>query len=141
LRDQAARDVASARISNERIVFGLGHASVAEHAVFNFDVLGVSRLAVEALEARRYASFTEKSQRYVKLSRDYLVPDEVKTAGFEGLFRDVADRMFETYGDLLERLADWYLDQGKRKTGTRPCTRQRKTPGTACLWRPWPRSG
>ena len=77
LREQAARDVAAARSSNERIVFELGHASVAEHAVFNFDILEVSRLSIEALEARRFASFTEKSQRYVKLKRDYLVPKEV----------------------------------------------------------------
>lgn len=107
--------MAAARASNERIIFGLGHASIAEHAVFNFDVLGVSRLALEALEARRIASFTEKSQRYVKIARDYLVPQEVAGTGYETLFTRVADELFTTYGELLKRIASHYMDTGKVK--------------------------
>jgi hypothetical protein len=45
LRQEAVQDVAKARKSNESIVFEMGHGSVAEHAVFNFDIIGVSRLA------------------------------------------------------------------------------------------------
>jgi hypothetical protein len=45
--------VERARSSNRTIVFGLGHHSVAEHAVFNFDILGCSRLAIEALDPVR----------------------------------------------------------------------------------------
>ena len=39
LRDEACREVDRARKSNESIIFGMGHASVAEHAVFNFDII------------------------------------------------------------------------------------------------------
>ena len=46
LRRIARGEVEKARQSNQRIVFQMGHHSVAEHAVFNFDVLGVSRLAI-----------------------------------------------------------------------------------------------
>ncbi len=64
----------------------MGHHSVAEHAVFNFDIIGVSRLAVEEIEKFRLCSFTEKSQRYIKLGDDFVIPEEVKKAGKEDVF-------------------------------------------------------
>ena len=73
LRAAARREVEGARRSNRRIIFGMGHHSVAEHAVFNFDVIGVSRLAIEDLERFRLCSFTEKSQRYIKLGDDFVM--------------------------------------------------------------------
>ncbi|HTW90769.1 MAG TPA: FAD-dependent thymidylate synthase [bacterium] len=78
LRQDARREIEKARKSNVTIVFEMGHHSIAEHAVFNFDVTGVSRLAVEALERHRLNSYTEKSQRYVTLSDDFVVPEELK---------------------------------------------------------------
>lgn len=104
LRRVARADVARSRQSNERIVFGLGHHSVAEHAVFNFDVIDVSRLAIESLEAHRLASYTEKSQRYVKLGRDFCVPDEWAAAGLAGPFRDFVMRGFDRYQRVLDAL-------------------------------------
>ena len=93
LRREAAVEVERARESNRRIVFGYGHGSVAEHAFFNFDILDLSRLAAEAVQSFRLASFTEKSQRYIRLDRDWVVPEEVPsalrdewTASLEGLF-------------------------------------------------------
>lgn len=68
LRLDAAKDINKARQSNSKIVFDYGHSSIAEHAILNFDISGISRLAVEALEAHRLVSFTEKSQRYVDFS-------------------------------------------------------------------------
>ncbi|PKN95790.1 MAG: thymidylate synthase (FAD), partial [Chloroflexi bacterium HGW-Chloroflexi-5] len=44
LRRDARTEVEKARKSNRNIVFEMGHSSVAEHAVFNIDVIGVSRL-------------------------------------------------------------------------------------------------
>lgn len=104
LRRVARGDVARSRQSNERIVFGLGHHSVAEHAVFNFDVIDVSRLAIEALEAHRLASYTEKSQRYIRLGRDFLVPVEWSAAGLGDAFHDYVLRAFDRYQRLLDAL-------------------------------------
>ncbi len=87
LRAQARRDVPAARRSNTTIVFRMGHHSVAEHVTLNFDVLGVSRLALEALEDARLCSYTEKSQRYVTLRGEHVVPEE-----FSGALRDLFDR-------------------------------------------------
>ncbi|HOU48944.1 MAG TPA: FAD-dependent thymidylate synthase, partial [Candidatus Aminicenantes bacterium] len=81
LRRAARREVEKARRSNAAIIFKMGHHSVAEHAVFNFDLMGISRLAIEEIEKFRLCSFTEKSQRYIKLGDDYVVPEEIVRAG------------------------------------------------------------
>jgi len=86
LRQEARAEVERARRSNRNIIFKMGHHSVAEHAVFNFDIIGVSRLAVEAIERFRLCSFTEKSQRYNVLEDDFVVPDEIERSGLEELF-------------------------------------------------------
>ncbi len=77
LRQISRGAVDKARSSNKTIVFGLGHHSVAEHANFNYDILGISRLAIEALEHHRLCSFTEKSQRYITLDGDFVMPEEL----------------------------------------------------------------
>ncbi len=64
----------------------MGHSSIAEHAVFNIDVIGVSRLLVEEIEKFRLCSFTEKSQRYVLLKDDFVIPAEICEAGLEESF-------------------------------------------------------
>lgn len=110
LRRLAREDVARARQSNQRIVFGLGHHSVAEHAVFNFDVIDVSRLAIESLEAHRLASYTEKSQRYVRLGRDFLVPDEWAAAGLGDAYRDYVLGAFDRYQRILDALVAAGID-------------------------------
>lgn len=77
LRAEAVEDVASARKSNKKIIFEYGHASVAENAFFNFDVVGITRLAIEFLERFRLCSFLEKSQRYITLDNDFRHPEEI----------------------------------------------------------------
>ncbi|HEY3294238.1 MAG TPA: FAD-dependent thymidylate synthase [bacterium] len=109
LRRAARFGVARARKSNENIIFGLGHASVAEHACFNFDVLGLSRLASEELQSHRLLSFTEKSQRYITLTTDYVVAPEVKGTADEVLFHETIPRLFQSYQTLSEILAAGYL--------------------------------
>jgi len=51
--------------------------------VFNIDALGVSRLLVEEIEKFRLCSYTEKSQRYVLLQDDFVIPREIQEAGLE----------------------------------------------------------
>ncbi len=116
LRSESAREVESARESNRRIVFQYGHGSVAEHAVFNLDVLGVSRLAMEAVQSFRLASFTEKSQRYIKIGEDWHLPEE---AADPGPFRETVQRLFEGYRELLRRLADAGNDRGSAREDAR----------------------
>jgi flavin-dependent thymidylate synthase len=105
LREEARGSVEKARRSNERIVFGLGHSSVAEHAVMNFDLAGISRLAVEEIEHFRLASFTEKSQRYIRLGRDVVVSAEIRSDGFEKEFRFLVRGLHEAYESAFRRIA------------------------------------
>src|SRR5512141_840868 len=63
---------------HEKWVVGYGHSSVAKHAVLHLAVENVSRLAIEALESNRLASYTEKSTRYQKWdSEPFLIPLEL----------------------------------------------------------------
>lgn len=64
LRVHAAKDMAATRAFNQKVIYQYGHDSVAEHAVFNFDITGISRLALEYLEQARLCSYTERSMRY-----------------------------------------------------------------------------
>ncbi|OGC25297.1 hypothetical protein A3J90_04245 [candidate division WOR-1 bacterium RIFOXYC2_FULL_37_10] len=86
LRKAAREEVEKSRKSNQNIIFKMGHHSVAEHAVFNFDLIDVSRLAMEEIEKFRLCSYTEKSQRYQKLEDNFLIPEEIKSEGSENLF-------------------------------------------------------
>lgn len=104
IRRDAAREVQRSRRSNQAIIFGMGHSSVAEHAVFNMDIIGVSRLAVEELQRTRLASYTEKSQRYVTLDGDYLVPDEIAAVGLSEQTAGLVSFLNTSYASLNEGL-------------------------------------
>jgi len=116
LRQAAIDDVIKARASNEQIVFGLGHASVAEHAVFNFDIMGVSRLAIEAVEHARLVSFTEKSQRYVKLGEEFVMPQEVVEAGLAERFRTLVAEQHMAYIEIFKAICDYLLSKAPGAT-------------------------
>jgi flavin-dependent thymidylate synthase len=123
LRRVALEEVEKARKSNRSIIFEMGHHSVAEHAVFNFDIVGISRLAIESLERFRLCSYTEKSQRYITLDSDFVIPSEMQGTPFESeLMSLVVDQTscYEKIKDaLLERLAKDYPDIYQKKSGRR----------------------
>jgi flavin-dependent thymidylate synthase len=104
LRAAARAEVARARRSNQTIIFRMGHHSVAEHAVFNFDIIGVSRLAIEEIERFRLGSYTEKSQRYITLGDDFVIPEEVREAGLESLFKGTVRAQNALYHKLYAKL-------------------------------------
>ena len=96
-----------ARRSNQAIVFEMSHHSVAEHAYFNFDILQISRLALEELEARRIgAAYTEKSQRYVTFQGDYVIPAEFKDEDKKA-FKELVAFQNDFYLRNLKKLTDY----------------------------------
>ncbi|MGD2294632.1 MAG: FAD-dependent thymidylate synthase [Candidatus Aminicenantes bacterium] len=111
LRAAARKEVSRARRSNRNIIFKMGHHSVAEHAVFNFDIMGVSRLAIEEIEKFRLCSYTEKSQRYIKLSDDVLLPEEIKRAGMADVFLKTVKAQNALYRSLCEKLELYVFDK------------------------------
>ena len=109
LRKNALLDIKKARDSNVNIVFSMGHSSISEHAVFNFDIVGVSRLLSELIQKSRFASFTEKSQRYVTIGKDYLVPKEIKNTILEKNFVKTVKNQNKLYKKLCEMAQEYLL--------------------------------
>ena len=112
LRRDAILEVDSARKSNQNIIFEMGHSSVAEHAVFNFDLIGVSRYLAEWIQRTRLASFTEKSQRYVTLKGDYVTPTEIRGTVFESGFHELIRKQNQLYFALFESRKKRLAEEG-----------------------------
>jgi flavin-dependent thymidylate synthase len=117
LREIAVTEVEKARQSNRNIVFAMGHSSIAEHAVFNMDILGISRLAVEEIERSRLASYTEKSQRYVTLTDDFVITEEIRNGGMEADFVSAVGKQNRFYHKLYESLRTYVFDKHRDLAG------------------------
>jgi len=88
---------------HERWVVGYGHASVAEHAVLHLAFENVSRLAIEAIESSRLASYTEKSTRYQVFERDgYYTPEAIARSKHADRYHRAMALLFETYAASIE---------------------------------------
>ncbi|MGB2601494.1 MAG: FAD-dependent thymidylate synthase [Candidatus Omnitrophota bacterium] len=107
IRKSAREEVERSRKSNSTIIFKMGHHSVAEHAVFNLDILGVSRFVMEELEKFRLCAYTEKSQRYITLDKDFVVPQEIKGTDLEKTFMNMIHEQNEAYFKFYEKLKDY----------------------------------
>ena len=84
-----------------------GHESVLEHGLLTFDLQGVSRAFTHQLVRHRIASFSQQSQRHVRIDTDsdwYVIPPSVK---------DESKRRFE---ERMEAVASWYLEESKSGT-------------------------
>ncbi len=109
LRQESCKEVAKARRSNRTIIFEMGHHSIAEHAVFNFDIIGISRLAVEELEKFRLCSYTEKSQRYVTLKGDFVIPTVLKNSSLKNDYLNMIKLQNDYYRKLYKKISAYNL--------------------------------
>lgn len=90
---------------NERWVIGYGHSSVAEHAVLHIAIENVSRLAMEAIESNRLASYTEKSTRYQKWGTDdFTLPPELSNHPLQETAVRTCRSLFSVYTQSLAPL-------------------------------------
>ena len=88
---------------HEKWVVGYGHASVAEHAVLHLAIENASRVAMEAIESNRLASYTEKSTRYQKWDADsFYTPDELIGHPLHDEYVATCRMLFDTYAASLE---------------------------------------
>ena len=71
------------KISNEQVekfitkLSDMGHMSPFEHASFTFAIEGISRNCSHQIVRHRLASFSQQSQRYVRMKGEYVVPPYV----------------------------------------------------------------
>lgn len=87
-------------------LMNIGHESPIEHVTFTFAVEGVSRTLTHQLVRHRMASFSQQSQRYVKLDQfNYVVPpaiEENKRA--KEIFIETMKKDQENYGKIVDIL-------------------------------------
>ncbi len=112
---------------NEKWVVGYGHASVAEHAVLHIAIENVSRLAIEAIESNRLASYTEKSTRYQKWDPDsFYIPFELQNHPFRDEYVDTCRRLFDTYQRALPAVKATVQKEQPQKEGESDTTYERR---------------
>lgn len=96
------------------MLMSLGHESPIEHVSFTFGVEGVSRSLSHQLVRHRIASFSQQSQRYVKLDQfEYIIPPAIesdKTA--KEIFVKAMEESQKAYDLIVERLKEAYTEQG-----------------------------
>lgn len=101
------------------MLMGLGHESPIEHVSFTFAVEGVSRVLTHQLVRHRIASYSQQSQRYVKLDQfDYIIPPsiaaipEAKAKFIEAMASD--QKLYdELVGILQEQHYQRLIEEGK----------------------------
>lgn len=85
-------------------VINYGHASIAEHASFTFQISGISRTCSHQLVRHRIASYSQQSQRYVKLSSEvqwYVTPPSITDTNTEQEWHDFMLSASKLYTKLI----------------------------------------
>ena len=85
-------------------ILSCGHFSVLEHAGFTFGIEGISRASSHQLVRHRLASFSQKSQRYVKENRlfDYIVPPDIfNRPSLHKEYEELMQKIFTLYNRFL----------------------------------------
>ena len=86
----------------------MGHESPIEHVTFTFGIEGISRSCSHQIVRHRIASFSQQSQRYVKLDQfEYIIPPEIaKDSYTKGIFIKHMEESQDTYDKLVDALID-----------------------------------
>lgn len=107
------------------MLVNLGHESPIEHVNFTFGVEGISRTLSHQIVRHRIASYSQQSQRYVKLDQfQYIIPPEIeKNKKAKKLFIKAMEEDQRYYDELVDILFkehySKYLDQGYKEKEAR----------------------
>jgi thymidylate synthase (FAD) len=87
-----------------RMALKLGHHSVLEHASFTFGIEGISRACSHQLVRHRMASFSQQSQRYVKMRDcDFTTPTSISLhPENEAKYHQAVEHLQSVYDELLD---------------------------------------
>ena len=102
--DKKLSDEEVAKFVNHLV--SMGHESPLEHCSFTFGIEGISRSCSHQIVRHRIASFSQQSQRYVKLDQfEYIVPPEIAKDEFlKNLYIKQMEKSQETYDVLVDGL-------------------------------------
>ncbi|WP_179632222.1 FAD-dependent thymidylate synthase [Clostridium peptidivorans] len=100
------------------MLMSYGHESPIEHVSFTFAAEGISRSLSHQLVRHRIASYSQQSQRYVKLDQfEYIVPPEIaKDEKAKMLFQKSMEDSQKAYNEIVKLLEERYLEQGISKS-------------------------
>ena len=90
------------------MLMDIGHESPVEHVCFTFGIEGVSRRLLAQITRHRIASYSVKSQRYVKEGQfEYVTPPEIEAIPeAKELYIKAMNDDQKTYNELFEILFD-----------------------------------
>jgi thymidylate synthase (FAD) len=88
-----------------RKVKSAGHHSILEHVSCSFGIEGISRSCTHQLVRHRIASYSQQSQRYVRMDDpEWVVPDSIRDEpGNLMLFSEAVSKAAEIYNELVSR--------------------------------------
>lgn len=95
------------------MLMDLGHESPIEHISFTFAVEGVSRTLTHQLVRHRIASYSQQSQRYVKLEQfEYIIPPSIENIPeAKKLFIETMEKDQQVYNKLSEILINKHYEE------------------------------
>ncbi|OPJ54915.1 FAD-dependent thymidylate synthase [Alkalithermobacter paradoxus] len=94
------------------MLIGIGHESPIEHINFTFAVEGISRSCSHQIVRHRIASYSQQSQRYVKLDQfEYIIPPEIQCIPeAKEKFIQAMENDQKVYDDLVKVLSQKHYD-------------------------------
>lgn len=101
-----------------KMLIRLGHYSPLEHISFTFAIEGVSRTLTHQLVRHRIASYSQQSQRYVRLNNfEYIIPPEIENSlEAKKVFIEAMEDDLKAYNKLVDILFEKHY---KTLRGTR----------------------
>ena len=98
-----------------------GHESPLEHAKFTFAIEGISRSLSHQLVRHRIASFSQQSQRYVKVEKfNFIIPPSIESDKIlKDEFLRIMNEIQKSYNKLLERFKQKNIVGQKAKEDAR----------------------
>lgn len=99
------------------MLMSMGHESPVEHVSFTFAVEGVSRSLTHQLVRHRMASYSQQSQRYVKLDQfEYVIPTAIeKDVRAKEVYIEAMDNSQKAYSEIADILIDKYTAEGMKQ--------------------------
>lgn len=99
------------------MLMSYGHESPIEHVSFTFAAEGVSRSLTHQLVRHRIASYSQQSQRYVKLKQfEYIIPPQIeKDEEGKKIFIKSMESCQNAYNELVDILEKKHIKEGVSK--------------------------
>ena len=93
------------------MLVSMGHESPIEHVTFTFGIEGISRSCSHQIVRHRIASFSQQSQRYVKLDQfEYIIPPEIeKNEKAKETLKEVYEALVEKGYNPINQIVGYIL--------------------------------